>query len=67
MRSPTKKTSRTAIGMMVGSWIGAGMGVLLFAFTQNVLWIGLAGVGVALGLGIGAASERRRPDRLGDR
>lgn len=67
MRSPTKKTSRTATGMMFGLWIGAGLGVLLFAFTQNVLWIGLAGVGVALGLGIGAASERREADRLGGR
>ena len=67
MRSGTKKTSATALGMMYGLWIGAGIGVLLFAFTQNVLWIGLAGVGVALGLGIGAASERRVPDRPGNR
>ncbi len=67
MRSPTKTTSPTAIGMMFGLWIGAGIGVLLFAFTQNVLWIGLAGVGVALGLGIGAASERRGTTRTGGR
>lgn len=67
MRSPTKKTSPTAVGMMFGLWIGAGIGVVLFAFTQNVLWLGLAGVGVALGLGLGAASERRQADRPGGR
>ena len=67
MRVPTKKPRPAAIGMMFGLWIGAGIGVLSFAFTQNVLWIGLAGVGVALGLGIGAASERREADRPGSR
>lgn len=67
MRVPTKKPRPAAIGMMFGLWIGAGIGVLLFAFTQNVLWFGLAGVGVALGLGIGAASERREADRQGSR
>ena len=67
MRSPTKKPRPAAIGMMFGMWIGGGIGILLFVFTQNVLWIGLAGVGVALGLGIGAASERHEADRLGGR
>lgn len=67
MRSSTRKTRPAAVGMMFGLWIGAGIGVVLFAFTQNVLWIGLAGVGVALGLGIGAASERRAPTRGGGR
>ncbi len=67
MRSPTRKPRPAAIGMMFGLWIGAGLGILLFVFTQNVLWIGLAGVGVALGLGIGAASERSGANRPGGR
>jgi len=29
-----------------------------FVFTMNPLWFVLAGVGLAFGLGIGAASER---------
>ncbi len=67
MRSATKKSSPTAVGMMMGLWIGAGIGILGFAFTGNPLWIALVGVGVAIGLGIGAASERRGASRTGGR
>ena len=63
MCSRTKKPRPAASGMMLGLWIGGGIGLLLFALTQNVLWIGLAGIGVTFGLGIGAASERREADR----
>ena len=58
MRRDAGKTTPTQVGMMFGLWIGAGVGSLLFALTMNALWFVLAGVGVALGLGIGAARER---------
>ena len=58
MARDTSKTTPTQVGMMFGLWIGAGVATLGFAFTMNPLWFVLAGVGLALGLGIGAASER---------
>ena len=45
-------------GMMYGIVAGAGIGSVMFALSGDVLWLVLAGVGVALGLGIGAAVEQ---------
>lgn len=63
MRRHSSKTTPTQVGMMFGLWIGAGVGTVLFATTMNPLWFGLAGVGLVLGVGIGAASERSRRQR----
>jgi hypothetical protein len=42
--------------------VGAAVGVVLFALTTNALWLTLPGVGVALGLGVGATIDKRRND-----
>lgn len=62
MRQGTRKVRPAAIGMMHGVWIGGALGVLAFTVTQNPVWFALTGVGVAFGLGIGAAVERREDD-----
>ncbi len=63
MRREPSKTPPAQVGMMFGLWIGAGVGTVLFAITMNPLWFVLAGAGLALGLGIGAAGERWRQQR----
>lgn len=50
----------TQSGMLLGIIAGAAVGVVLFATTNDALWLTLPGVGVALGLGVGASLEKRR-------
>jgi hypothetical protein len=54
------RVTPTQQGMMYGIIAGAGIGAVMFALSGDVLWILLAGVGVTLGLGIGATVEQRR-------
>jgi len=49
----------TELGMMYGMVIGAAIGVILFAITNEVWWLGAIGAGLALGLGIGASMEKK--------
>jgi hypothetical protein len=49
--------SRTAIPAGVGLIFGAGIGTVLFALTDNPVWIGL---GAGLGILFGAGFARRR-------
>lgn len=49
----------TELGMMYGMTIGAVIGVILFAITNQPWWLGMIGIGVALGLGIGTAMDKR--------
>lgn len=56
---PHRTTTPTQLGMLLGIVIGAGFGVVMFAGTMDALWLTLPGVGVALGLGVGAAIEKR--------
>lgn len=53
-----KGTSNAALGMMFGTVIGGAIGVLLFVFTQQALFIAIAGVGTAVGLVWGAGVDR---------
>lgn len=47
------ENERIALPIGIGVAFGASLGAVLFAFTQNPVWIGLgAGIGVALGAAV---------------
>jgi hypothetical protein len=54
-----KKYSYTQLGMLFGIIIGGGIGVLLFVFTNNPLYFTITGVGLVVGLLIGAGKDRQ--------
>jgi hypothetical protein len=56
--SMENRNSPTAWGMLLGLFIGAGLATMLFATTGEAMYFGLVGVGLALGLGLGAAFDR---------
>jgi CDP-diglyceride synthetase len=55
-----KKTSYTQLGMLFGIIIGGGIGVLLFVFTNNPLYFTGAGLGLVIGLILGAGYDRQK-------
>jgi len=54
-----RKQSYTAWGMMLGLLIGGAAAAAMYVATGEVFYFGLIGVGLALGLGMGAAFEGR--------
>ena len=54
------KPTYTQLGMLFGIFIGGGIGVLLFVFTQNPLYFTVTGIGLVLGLIIGAGVDRNK-------
>jgi len=50
----------TEWGMLLGILIGGGAAAVLYARTGQAFWFGLTGAGLALGLGLGAALDRRK-------
>ena len=54
-----KKYNYTQLGMLFGIFIGGGIGVLLFVFTNNPLYFTITGIGLVLGLLIGAGKDRQ--------
>lgn len=54
------KYTYTQLGMLFGIIIGAGIGVLLFVFTQNALYFSTVGLGLVIGLIIGAGKDRQK-------
>ena len=57
MAAKKDRESRTAIPAGVGLIFGAAIGTVLFALTDNPVWIGL---GIGLGIIIGSAFGRQR-------
>jgi CDP-diglyceride synthetase len=55
-----RKPTYTQLGMLFGIFIGGGIGVLLFVFTQNPLYFTVTGIGLVLGLIIGAGMDRKK-------
>jgi hypothetical protein len=53
----------TELGMLLGLIFGSGLAVVLFAATGNAVYWAASGVGLALGLGVGAALDRARRSR----
>jgi len=57
-----RKHDYTTWGMMLGMLIGGGAAAVMYAMTGEVFYFGLVGVGLALGLGMGAAYDGREDD-----
>jgi len=55
-----RKYSYTELGMLLGIFLGGGLGTIMFAMTSEAIYFGLVGVGLALGLGLGASFDRAR-------
>ncbi|MFW5713434.1 MAG: hypothetical protein ACOCYU_02060 [Brevefilum sp.] len=62
-----KKYSYTQLGMLSGIIIGAGIGVLLFVFTNNPIYFAGAGVGLVIGLILGAGYDRQKKKQIEER
>lgn len=54
-----RKYSYTQLGMLFGIFIGGGIGVLLFVFTNNPIYISITGIGLVIGLLIGTAKDQQ--------
>lgn len=50
----------TDLGILLGIILGAGLGVTLMAVTGQSAYVALTGVGVSLGLCLGAGADRAR-------
>ncbi len=48
----------TQLGMLVGTVIGGGIGVVLFAITGNAVYIAITGAGTAIGIILGAGVDK---------
>ena len=55
-----RKYTYTQLGMLFGIFIGGGIGILLFVLTNNPIFISVTGVGLVIGLLIGAAKDRQQ-------
>jgi hypothetical protein len=55
-----QKYSYTELGMIFGMFIGSGIGVTVFASTNNTLFFTVPGFGIILGLGIGSSLDKRK-------
>lgn len=54
-----RKYSYTQIGMLFGIFIGGSIGVLLFIFTGEPIAFTITGLGLVVGLLIGASKDRQ--------
>ncbi len=54
-----RKVGPTERGMMLGMLFGSAAASAMFIATGEAFYFSLTGVGLAIGLGIGAALERR--------
>ena len=52
--------SYTELGMLIGLFVGGGLATILFATTGNAVYFVIVGMGLALGLSLGAALDRSR-------
>ena len=58
-----REYSYTQLGMLFGIFIGGGVGVLLFVFTNNPLFITMTGLGLVIGLIFGAGFDRQKANK----
>ena len=58
-----REYSYAQLGMLFGIFIGGGVGVLLFVFTNNPLFITVTGLGLVIGLIFGAGFDRQNANK----
>jgi len=58
-----RKVSYTHLGFLFGIFIGGGIAVVLFTITGNAVYFSLAGVGLAIGLILGAGYDRYKANK----
>lgn len=54
-----RKYTYAQLGMLFGIFIGGGVGVWLFIFTENPIFFTVTGLGLVIGLLIGTAKDRQ--------
>jgi len=52
--------SYAQVGMLLAIFVGGGLATILYATTGEIAYFGLIGVGLALGLSLGAGFERTK-------
>lgn len=50
----------TELGMLLGLVVGAGLATILVGITGNAVYWAITGIGLALGLSLGAAFDARK-------
>lgn len=58
-----RKYSYTQLGMLFGIFIGGGVGILLFVYTSNALSFTVIGIGLVIGLILGAGFDRQKGNK----
>jgi len=53
-----RKYTYAQLGMLFGIFIGGGVGVWLFIFTENPIFFSVTGLGLVIGLLIGTTKDR---------
>lgn len=59
-----KKNNYSVIGMLIGTGIGGGIAVTIYAITGNPVFIAFTGIGTALGLIFGAGIDKKYVNKL---
>ena len=52
-----RRISYTELGMLLGLFAGGGLATILFVTTGKAVYFALVGIGLAVGLGLGAAFD----------
>ena len=60
MSKADARNSYAALGLLLGTAVGGGIGVVLLATTGQAVFIAIAGVGTAVGLVLGAGVDRAK-------
>ena len=55
-----RKNRYLAWGMLLGMSVGSSIATMMYAETGDAFWFVLIGVGLAFGLGLGAALDQER-------
>lgn len=55
-----QKNKYARLGMLMGIFVGGGLATILLATTSQAIYLGIVGVGLALGLLLGAGYDRFR-------
>jgi hypothetical protein len=52
-----RRYSYAGLGMLLGIFVGGGLAIVLCAVTGQAIYFAIVGIGLALGMGLGAACD----------